>query len=128
MDYPNHYPAQCPPVTSTDVRGEIYRFVKGPEPVASDFISHYVMFPARYSSDEACQACGLSVSITEADAREAQKLVPSLKKKKVAKARLSGEWGKIAKTPSKLQIPNHHTWWVPNGKTPEALFSVVVFL
>jgi hypothetical protein len=50
---------------------------------------------------------------------------PWFRKRKIAKARVNAEWGKMMRTPSPNNIPNHHTWWVPDGKAPEKIFDVI---
>lgn len=92
-------------------------------PVAADFVSFHDA-GRKYDPDKKCQACGLSVLRTEEDVKEARRVSPWFKKRKVAKARLSPDWGKVARTESK-NIPNHHTWWVSDSKQPHAIFDVV---
>ena len=124
MSFPAHFPNACPPTSAEDVRGEIYRFVRNDPPVAADFVSFYIEGKS-YAPDNKCQACGLSVLRTEEDVKEACRVSPWFKKRKVAKARVSPEWGKIARTAGN-NIPNHCTWWVSDGREPNTIFDVVV--
>jgi len=124
MSFPAHFPNGCPPDTVEDAQGEVFRFVRRNDPpVAANFVSN-VAGSKWYDPAKECQACGLSVLRTEQDVREARRVSPWAKKQKVAKARLSPDWGKLAPTESTL-IPNHHTWWVSEGKQPERIFVVV---
>jgi len=123
MSFPAHFPQACPPDSAEDARGEVYRFVHNEPPVAEDFVSFFDEGRS-YKPDKKCQACGLSVLTTERDVKEARRLSPWFKKRMVAKARLSPDWGKTARTESK-NIPNHHTWWVSVGKQPHTIFDVI---
>jgi len=123
MTFPNHFPDDCPSDSVQDANGIVFRFVRNEPPNASDFAS-IVVEGKPYDPEKECQACGLSVLRTEEDVAEARKLCPWFKKRKVAKARLSADWGKLAATES-LNIPNHHTWWVPDGKQPDTIFVIV---
>jgi hypothetical protein len=120
MGFPKHFPEQCPPDTASDVRGELFRFVTHKPPDASDFVSHYSL-GKKFDKGKLCQACGLSVLLTEADVKECLKTSPFFRKKYIARGRVAPEWGKIAQTGKGA----HHTWWVTEGKNPEVLFDVV---
>jgi hypothetical protein len=123
MNFPTHFPNGCPPSSAEDARGEVYRFVRNDPPRAGDFISHFVGNKP-HDAGKKCQACGLSVLRSEQDVKEARRLSPWFKKRKVAKARLSPDWGKLDKTESR-NVPNHHTWWVSEDKQPETIFIVI---
>lgn len=126
MSFPAHFPDECPPSSAEDARGEVYIFVRNEPPVAADFLSYFTK-GRPYQPEKKCEACGLSVLRTEQDVREARRLCSWFRKRKVAKARLSPDWGKMARTESK-NVPNHHTWWVSEGKQPNTLFDVVTIV
>lgn len=92
MTFPAHFPGGCPPTSAEDAHGEVFRFVRNEPPVAEDFVSVFIGGTLR-DLDSKCQGCGLSVLRTEQDVKEARRLSPWFKKRKVAKARLSPEWG-----------------------------------
>jgi hypothetical protein len=120
VKFPSHYPADCPPADSKDASVELFRFVKNTPPLPSDFT------PVKWKSADAdpCNMCGLSVLVTIDDVKHARDTCPWFRKQKVAKARLSPEWGKYRQTMS-VKVQNHHTWWVAEGKTPEKIFDVI---
>lgn len=89
-------------------------------PEARDFVSYHLL-GRKYDNAKHCQACGLSILTCEADVKVFLKAVPYFRKKLVAKARVSRDWGKVEQTG---RAP-HHTWWVPDGKNPESIFAVI---
>jgi hypothetical protein len=120
MNFPTHYPALCPPASALEANGEIYRFVANDPPQPRDFISYHLL-GKKYDKKKHCEACGLSVWITESAVKYCIQLNPYLRKRHVAKATVAPDWGKIVQTGL---IP-HHTWWFPEGKKPEGIFKVV---
>jgi len=122
MTFPAHYPDECPPGDARDADGELFRFVRNQPPQSSDFVPVY---PGNtvIDADMRCQACGLSVLLTEVDVVAARKTCPWFKKRLVAKGRVNRDWGKTGRTGS--QVPNHYTWWVASGKSPEQIFEVI---
>jgi hypothetical protein len=120
MEFPAHFPERCPPKTSSEAKGDLFRFVANKPPQATDFVSHHLL-GKKYDKEKHCEACGLSVLVSEADVKQFLRATPSFRKKYVAKGRVSPDWGKIAQT-GKF---SHHTWWVPVGKSPELIFSVI---
>jgi hypothetical protein len=122
MKFPAHFPEGCPPANVNDASGEVFRFVKNDPLDANEFLSYFALGKP-LAPDQLCQACGLSVLVSEHDVKEVRRVSPWFKKRKVAKARISPEWGKIAPTASK-NVPNHHTWWIPDGKEPVRLFVI----
>ena|SRR5215469_10677319 len=121
MKFPAHYPEFCPPASALEANGEIYRFVANNDPPQPcDFLSHHLL-GKKYDKGKHCQACGLSVLLTESAVRLYRQIIPSFRKQHVAKGNVAPEWGKIAQTGS---IP-HHTWWFSEDKKPECIFKIV---
>jgi len=120
MKFPAHFPELCPPASALEANGEIYRFVANDPPRPGDFLSYHLL-GRKYGKGKRCEACGLSVLLTESAVMLCIQLNPYLRKRHVAKANVAPDWGKIAQTGS---IP-HHTWWFPEGKKPECVFEVV---
>jgi hypothetical protein len=120
MIFPKHFPEDCPPKAAKPVKGEIFRFIRKKVPEDRDFKSHFVL-EIKFEPDKLCEACGCSVYLSEEDARAKAEKTPYLKGKKLAKAKLSPEWGRIAQTFD----PPHHTWWLVNDKSPTIMFDVI---
>lgn len=120
MKFPAHFPEQCPPEMASDAEGELFRFVDNSPPKASDFFSYHLL-GKKYDEAKHCEACGLSVLVSEDDVRQFLKAIPFFRKKHVARGTVAPDWGKIAPTGRF----SHHTWWVPEGKSPELIFKVV---
>jgi hypothetical protein len=120
MNFPAHYPALCPPASALEANGEIYRFVANDPPQPGDFLSYHLL-GKKYDKGKHCEACGLSVLLTESAVKQYRQMIPYFRKRHVAKGSVAPDWGKISQTAS---IP-HHTWWFPEGKKPESMFKVV---
>lgn len=124
MDFATHFPENCPPGRALPADGEIFRLIKRVPASASDFVSRYARSPnGRHPERLACEAYGLTVFLTENDARAAQEISPCSKMRLIAKARVTPDWGVLDATPG--QAPGHYTWWVPSGKVPETIFETV---
>lgn len=124
MDFPDDFPPDCPPEAASAASGVVFRFVKTDPPTPSDFLSHFELKKILKDKNLECQFHGLSVYITETATAEASAKVPGLRKLKVAKGRLSAEWGQLLKTPG--MVAEHHTWWLPKKfGSVEKLFVVV---
>jgi hypothetical protein len=121
MKFPTHFPNQCPPATASDATGDPFRLVDNNPPTASDFISYHLL-GKKYDKAKHCEACGLSVFVREEDVRQFLKAIPFFRKKHVAKGTVAADWGKVAQTGRF----SHHTWWIPEGKSPELIFKVTV--
>ncbi|MEQ6886604.1 hypothetical protein [Salicola sp. Rm-C-2C1-2] len=122
--WPEHFPAGCPPEESELATGRIYRFVSGEAPTHDDFVSLQLENPTNSYGRMACQACGLSVFRDWAVCLYSQKVVPALKKKKIAFGDLTPDHGAVMPTPSKM-TERHHTWWLPDTvDAPEDLFII----
>jgi hypothetical protein len=130
MNFPGHLPPDCPPSDAVSPCIEVYCLVDGDPPVETDFQSLNERNPnqaLRFNSDQVliCQAFGLSVFTDLQGIELAKKVSRSLRKKKVAKADLSEESGKIKNTPSQRTGDTHHTWWPSSDIKPWMLFHVM---
>lgn len=130
MNWPSFFPPNCPPPEAKDASGTVYRFVKNNPPLAEDFLTHKHRYPHQiFTGEKLCQACGLSVYISEKDILWARKSVPGMRKKLIVKANLAAlaaEFGKLKDTPSATSSP-HYTWWVPENVQPWELFTWELF-
>jgi len=128
MDWPSHFPPECPPPESADANGDVYRIVNGKKPAEGDFVSYWFLKPQMRAraleagnTDKACQLCGLSVYLTLADIERLQRRVRHLGKGQIAVGHLNGE-GKLLDTGD----GGHHTWWISRQlEKPWESFKVV---
>jgi hypothetical protein len=124
MQWRAHLPENCPPEDAVDAVGEFYRLISGTTPKAADFLSYRELYPDREFLVPECQAGGLSIYPTLEGISGLIRRIPALrKKKKLAKAVLEPELGKIKNTPSGND-PTHHTWWIPEQAEPWKVFHI----
>jgi hypothetical protein len=124
MDWPNHFPENCPPNAAKDADGEeVYRLVDQNPPSDPDFISHRLRYPKREFFDE-CKACGLSIFTNIEDSIKLRKRLPALRDTSIALGKLPSEAGKILPTP--YSGNSHYTWWIPNGVKVAGYFKVII--
>lgn len=64
MNFPAHFPQQCPPQTASEVKGDLFRFVNNDPPRSTDFASYHLM-GVKYRESQHCEACGLSVLVSQ---------------------------------------------------------------
>ncbi|GAA0696552.1 hypothetical protein GCM10009104_25730 [Marinobacterium maritimum] len=123
MDWPNHYPSQCPPSQAETAQQTIYRFLTRRNPRARDFLSYYDIDIKKVLDgkqeqpkdwgDDACRARGLSVFTKLEHCYEMQALVPAMRKKPLGELELEPTDGAlILKTTGRH--PEHHTVWIPS--------------
>ena len=127
MQWPEHYPDSCPPNTAKHASGNVYRFIEKEHqsPQDEDFKSWKELHPERDYEEKECQACGLSIYTSLDEARRVAKLVPRLRKMKIAEAVLKKDSGKMENTPSNVS-KDHFTWWIAkNISKPCSLFKIV---
>ena len=117
-DFPDHYPASCPPENAVGGHGIVFRIVRDASIESSDFISHYDAGTAK-TADE-CSRRGLSVFDSYEGARHRMNLSPHLGTR-VAQGGLDARAGMIS--PPKPSS-GHMTWWVYRDFDPVPLFTV----
>lgn len=127
-DWPDWFPPNCPPPEAADASGEFYRLVSEDPPVEADFRSNRELADAgearaTWPESKECQACGLSVTETLADAEATRKAFGALRKKRIAVGAVDGD-GKLLATPSR-KAPSHHSWWRNVGDVAWQTFVVV---
>lgn len=123
MEWPDHFPSECPPSTATSAPSLVFRFTNRITPNKRDFFSHYEINLKKYEAGKveslenwgrkACKARGLSVYANLIEAKEAQDLNPSMRKKKIAEVNLSAFTGARIEANGTYSNPNHHTLWHP---------------
>lgn len=120
MNFPNHWPSNCPPEDAVDAEGDVFRIVYNDPPISEDFASH--LETGKLPNAAPCLRCGLSVFREVRDAAHQRKLLPKLGRW-IAKGILKPEHGKTQLTTGKQ--PTHTTWWTYDGVNREAIFAVV---
>lgn len=117
MDWPTHFPDNCPPEDAKPAAGTAYRLTHNPfEP--RDFWTKREMHPEKRFSDPIteCQANGLSIFRNIEDAKRLRRTVPYFRNETnaIAVGSLSPELG-VTK-PTRPDHPSSHcSWWVPVG-------------
>lgn len=119
-EWPQHFPACCPPTDASATQGEVYRFVANDPVDPKDMVSYLEEGKAKGRD---CQRAGLSTLVDLDHAREVQILLPTQRGKRIARAMLSVEHGKIKQTGQ----PGHYTLWVRAKYHAQAhtLFKIV---
>ncbi len=122
MEWPDHFPENCPPPEATEARGIAYRLVKNNPPEDGDFISHKLLHPEEGYKGKTCQACGISVYRDKNDLLKMQNRIPAMRGGHIAEGNLNPDIGKILATPSHGN--SHHTLWVFSGIQAKDYFSI----
>lgn len=119
MNWPNHYPDDCPPASASDAVGtSVYRLVAGRVPTDEDFKSYFDLGKA----GPECERRGLSVAMAPDPLRRLRRVVPAKRHHSICK--LQCHDGKLAQTGAKV---THYTWWIPNpGRVDIAVHCVVL--
>lgn len=120
MNFPDNWPAGCPPEDALDAEGTVFRIVNNAPPCAEDLTSHFET--GRVLKGPPCLRCGLSVFREVSDAVHQRLLFPKLGHW-IAKASLEPAHGKTKLTGG--QRPTHTTWWAYDGVERANLFAVV---
>jgi len=122
--FPHCFPPNCPPATSSDAGGVVYRFAMKNPVDAQDFLSHYELGLAPRSNP--CRRCSLSVyrSLDSArkKLRELRDRSPDRFGSYIAEGSLTAAHGKIKQEGAD---PDHHEWWAYDGVIRHAPFRVV---
>ena len=125
MNWPNFYPANCPPADSKPASGTFYRLVRHTPPKEEDFRTPWEEFhgTGRFSEPTIIN-CGLSVHADAEDSQRLKKRIGKFRKRKIAKGELDSTLGVIKHTPSQ-QEKSHHAWWVPVEAKPWTAFTII---
>lgn len=126
FEWPESFPASCPPGEATIAEGDFYRIVDEDPVSDSDFHNHHERAAAgiiRRNWKDDCEAAGLSVIQSIDEANALRDSVGPMRSKKIAHGSLGGS-GVMNATPS-ARCPTHHTWWRPLGDQAWLTFSVV---
>ncbi|WP_380187815.1 hypothetical protein [Iodobacter arcticus] len=114
-------PEQCPPSDARQDNLKVFRLVANCPPNANDFLPTKVESPHRkFTIDELCMACGVSVFKNVADILKKRERFKPLKSKKIACGTISPSDGLVKETGQ----PSHVTWWLQTNE-PHATFREV---
>jgi hypothetical protein len=124
VNWPDHFPADCPPAEASAPSGVVFRLVRGSTPSPADFISYAELRGPANVTAKLCQACGLSVFPDAQSCERMKKRAPRLREYHIAHGELRPEHGRLMATPSHNES-EHMTWWVqPELANPERMFAV----
>ena len=127
LEWPDFYPANCPPAEAKPASGTVYRLVRYDPARAEDFKTPFEENPGRFNNKPSIKNCGLSIHTDMQDSEQLKtvmKMVPRFKDTQVAEGELNPTLGMIQHTPSS-KYRSHHSWWVPIGAEPWVVFKIV---
>lgn len=115
----NGWPQDCPPEDANGMNVTVYRAVKKDPPTPDDFQT-YRELGKIVNRTRQCDACGLSVHMSEKDAVHYRSVFPS-QGEFIAEGFLNATHGKLKATPSG-RSPSHMTWWSYEGVIRHIIF------
>lgn len=126
MQFPDHFPDNCPPDTAREALGTAYYLINGSFPKPEDFLSKRQKNPEKRfrNNRKECQACGISVYTEIEDVLYVRQAFPGLQSLKLAAVNLTPELGVIQPTPSQ-NAPSHHTLWLAIDAQPWRAFQII---
>lgn len=107
IEWPDFYPGDCPPADAEDADGIVFHLVTDNPMPQSDLFDTAYHREAFLENDE-CIRVSLSCHREEEDSRELREVVPRLSDRKIARAKLMPEYGKLKQT----FTPSHHSLWI----------------
>ncbi len=121
QQYPDFFPAGCPPEDAHTEELLLFRFCSGIVPQEDDFISYFMKKPEKYNG--VIQAYGLSVMRSRKDCLAAFRRFPRMRNyHSIASGMTNDQRGSWKETPSR-QNPAHITWWVCKDVKPLTFFT-----
>ena len=124
LQFPEWFPAQCPPAEASDASGVVFRFATQNPVAADDFLSHHELGLALKAPQ--CRRSSLSVYGTVVSARrklrELRDRSPARFGPYIAEGALKAEHGKIKQ---EGVDPDHHEWWAYRGVERHTIFRIV---
>lgn len=127
LEWPDFYPANCPPAEAEPASGIVYRLVRHDPAQAEDFKTPFEENPRRFNNKPSIKNCGLSIHTDMQDSEQLKtvmKMVPRFRDTQIAGGKLNPTLGLIHHTPSP-KYKSHHSWWVPVGAEPWVVFKIV---
>ena len=120
MQFPDHYPEQCPPDDSQPASGAVYHLVEAIPPLPTDCRSWYEQ--GLECRSKPCQARGLSVYRDIGSVKTMRAAYSRFRKWQIGVADLDPSCGRLKHTPSKL-TEGHMTWWAASDVDPRSLIQ-----
>ena len=108
---------RCPPDIAKPTKGEFFRILFHGE---SEKSWHSRLKLNRDKTDDKCREAAVSMMTSEAAVKKARRLIPSFKKKKVARIEISLEDGVV-----EADKPHHVNWWHTVSHKPHLLAEAV---
>ena len=127
MEWPDFYPANCPPMEAEPASDTVYRLVNHDPAQEEDFKTPFEENPKRFNYTPNIKNCALSVHTDSQDIeqlKKAMQMVPRFKNSQIAEGELNPTLGLIQHTPSS-KYRSHHSWWVPIGAEPWVVFKIM---
>lgn len=106
-EWPDFYPADCPPADAEDTGGVVFHLVTD-DPMPQSDLYNTAFHRDVFAKQDECLRVSLSCHREIEDSRELMAVVPRLSDRKVARAELEPEYGKIKQTFD----PSHHSLWI----------------
>jgi hypothetical protein len=106
-EWPEFYPDDCPPEDAEDTEGVVFHLVTD-DPIPESDLYDTAYHRDAFASLDECKRVSLSSHREKQDLQETKSTVPRLSDRKIAKADLDPEFGKIKQTFD----PSHHSLWI----------------
>ena len=106
LEWPAHFPADCPPQDADALSGMVYMLVATDPPTARDM--ECAMDRGSYKNDSPCLRAALSCARSRNHLEELRERFPRLRKHAIGAAPLAPEHGKIKQT----RGHGHYSMWL----------------
>jgi hypothetical protein len=116
-DWPDDWPANCPPPDAGALPLTAYRVTDNDPPTAADFQTWFEK--GKEKPGKECECRGVSVFFDVRDAKHHRSL---FRGGFIAEGDLPDDSGKAKNTESR-RFPSHVTWWVKKGLSREHFFK-----
>ena len=124
VEFDPEFPKNCPPSNAKPMAGTIFRGIQSLPISDSHFVCH--ARAGKPCNPRQCKSWGLSIWITEAHARHAQKALHFMRSWHIAAGSISVDDGVVLQTGGNSSNPEHHTFWPSKGCQLANRFSVVL--
>ena len=122
MEWPDFYPANCPPAEAEPASGTVYRLVQHNPAEAEDFKTPWEEYRSTFEPPTITN-CGVSVHTDPRDSQRLKNRIGKFRRRQIAKGELNPTHGMIQPTPSPEK--SHHAWWIPVGAEPWVVFNII---
>jgi len=108
-EWPSFYPDDCPPADAEDSQGVVFHLVSG-DPMPPSDLKDTAFHRDAFPEEDDCLRVALSCYRREEELRQIRSSVPRLSDRKIARADLQPDYGKLLQT----RAPSHHSLWIRN--------------